>query len=161
MLKYQSRNLSTLECSSLHSRDETTEDCFLFATSSPLPACESTLPEFPCSTRVTEWRLPVVDLLCKLACELVALTSHPSLTYHTGTDIGVSVLTQSLLLLPYHGLHSSRTVKARSTSGRFGHVLVSFPGQGLVCWHLHNSMSMFWSTSDSLSVFSHFTPLAA
>ena len=27
MLKFQSRNLSTPECSSLHSRDETTEDC--------------------------------------------------------------------------------------------------------------------------------------
>ena len=39
-------------------------------------------------------QLSVVDLLCELACELAALTS---LTYHNGTDIGVSVLAQSLV----------------------------------------------------------------
>ena len=65
------------------------------ATISPLSACESTLPGFPCSTRVAGWRLSVMDLLCDLACELEALTSHLCLTYHTGTDIGVSVLAQS------------------------------------------------------------------
>ena len=38
-----------------------------------------------------------VDLLCELACELAALKSHPCQTYHTGTDIGVSVFAQSLV----------------------------------------------------------------
>ena len=70
---------------------------FLFAAISPLSTCQSTLPEFPCSTRVAGWRLSVVDLLCELACELAALTSHPCQTYHTGTDIGDSVFAQSLV----------------------------------------------------------------
>ena len=46
----------------------------LSATISPLSACQSTLPEFPCPTRVAGWQLSVVDLLCELACELAALT---------------------------------------------------------------------------------------
>ena len=70
---------------------------FLFATISLLSACQSTLPEFSCSTRVAGWRLSVVDLLCELVCELTALTLHPCQTYHTGTDIGVPVFAQSLV----------------------------------------------------------------
>ena len=36
MFKFQSRNLSTSECSSLHSRDETTEDCHPHSPSVPM-----------------------------------------------------------------------------------------------------------------------------
>ena len=55
------------------------------------------LPRFPCSTRVAWWRHSAVDLLYEQACKHAALTSHPCLTYRTWTDIGVSVLVQSLV----------------------------------------------------------------
>ena len=61
----------------------------LFATISPLSACQFTLPEFPCPTRVAGWRLSVVDLLFELACELA------DLPYWNG--YGVSVYAQSLV----------------------------------------------------------------
>ena len=62
---------------------------FLFATISPLSACQSKLPEFPCPTRVARWRLSVFDLLCELACELA------DLPYLNG--YGVPVYAQSLV----------------------------------------------------------------
>ena len=76
---------------------------FLFATVSPLSACRSTLPEFPCSTRVAGWRLSVVDLLCQ--------------TYHTGTDIEVSVFAQTLFCRP---LPCDARVSARVHGTSFG-----------------------------------------
>ena len=86
---------------------------FFFATISPLSACQSTLPWLLCSTRVAGWRLSVVDLLCELACEIAALTSHPCLTYHTWTDIVVSVLTQSLISVDWRlrGSDHSRVMR--------------------------------------------------
>ena len=46
---------------------------FLFATISPLSACQSTLPEFLCPARMAGWWLSVVYLLWELACELADL----------------------------------------------------------------------------------------
>ena len=65
----------------------------------------------------------------------------------------------SELLLPYHNLHASGwlwSLEALVVDLGMSLFLVdiphqscrpSFPGQRLVCWHLHTSMSIFWCTS--------------
>ena len=74
------------------------------------------------------------------------------------------------LLLPYHGLHASGwlwSLEAPVVDLGMSLFLVdiphqsrrpSSPGQRLVCWHLHNSMSILWSTSwTACLLFSFYT----